>query len=490
MFSARSAVPFEPKILNKIPSRLSKHSLSVDVLALVFKSLDLAILGISGFADSRICSAWGLRCSGGEWTITGLATTFAALFVLYQSGVYQPNQLGRLGLRVPTILVATSLGCLLGLAVCAMMPVVTPALRVWPLLWLPSATLLLLVGDLSMIACLKWLVTTERLTRRVAILGQNAYGVDLALRINEDPKRTATVIGFYDGEVVGSARESSHFRGCIDNLVEDARAGLVDAVVITPPLLSLDQLSKATAALSSVNIDIFLAGPVLELARKAGYIDLIGDVPVLKIGRSPLRDLDLLKKDIFDRAIAAILLVIGLPFLLLVASAIKITSTGPALFRQPRTGFNNTMFDIYKFRTMYHDCEDVRVDRQVTRGDPRVTPLGRILRRTSIDEMPQLLNVLRGEMSLVGPRPHAPDTKAGDHLFQNVVSDYAMRHRVKPGITGWAQVNGWRGETRTRTEIENRVQHDLYYIDNWSLLLDVRILILTAIRELNSKVAF
>jgi lipopolysaccharide/colanic/teichoic acid biosynthesis glycosyltransferase len=168
--------------------------------------------------------------------------------------------------------------------------------------------------------------------------------------------------------------------------------------------------------------------------------------------------------------------------LLLVAAAIKLDSPGPLLFRQRRIGFGNQPFECLKFRTMYHHMTDALADRQTTRGDPRITRVGKWLRRLSLDELPQLLNVLGGEMSIVGPRPHAPNTKAGDKLFQDTVADYARRHRVKPGITGWAQVNGWRGETSTEREIEQRVLHDLYYIQNWSLGWDFRILVLTAVR--------
>ncbi len=156
------------------------------------------------------------------------------------------------------------------------------------------------------------------------------------------------------------------------------------------------------------------------------------------------------------------------PVLLVTALLIKLDSPGPVLFRQPRMGFNNRLFLCYKFRSMRQDAQDLLADKQTTRDDPRVTRVGRVIRKLSIDELPQLLNVLNGTMSLVGPRPHAPNTKAANKLFTDVVQQYAVRHRVKPGITGWAQVNGWRGETATVDQIQKRVACDLYYIENWS----------------------
>jgi exopolysaccharide biosynthesis polyprenyl glycosylphosphotransferase len=204
----------------------------------------------------------------------------------------------------------------------------------------------------------------------------------------------------------------------------------------------------------------------------------------------PLKDWDVLQKRIFDSTFALLLLVMLAPLMLLVAAMIKLDSPGTVLFRQPRVGFNNKLFNIYKFRSMYIHLTDLHADQQTTRGDKRITRIGKWLRKFSLDELPQLFNVLAGEMSLVGPRPHAPNTKAGEVPFNEVVSDYALRHRVRPGITGWAQVNGWRGETRTREQIENRVACDLYYIENWSLLLDVKILLLTVLREVVSRRAF
>jgi lipopolysaccharide/colanic/teichoic acid biosynthesis glycosyltransferase len=185
-----------------------------------------------------------------------------------------------------------------------------------------------------------------------------------------------------------------------------------------------------------------------------------------------------------------ILLIAAAPVFFGIAALIRLDSRGPVLFRQPRIGLNNQLFICLKFRTMYHHMEDRLADVQTARDDPRLTRVGRWLRRFSLDELPQLLNVLAGDMSLVGPRPHAQNTKAEGRLFAELVPDYPSRHRVKPGITGWAQVNGWRGETANIHQLRCRIEHDLYYIENWSLRLDFYILALTAVRGFMGPQAF
>jgi exopolysaccharide biosynthesis polyprenyl glycosylphosphotransferase len=209
-----------------------------------------------------------------------------------------------------------------------------------------------------------------------------------------------------------------------------------------------------------------------------------------RLQRPAMSEGGLLAKTAFDMTAAALLLIGILPTLVAVAIAIKLETRGPVLFRQPRIGYANQPFSVFKFRTMYHDMTDMMAARQTERGDPRVTRVGRLLRRLSIDELPQLLNVLRGDMSLVGPRPHAPHTNIDGYLLQGMVSDYVRRHRVKPGITGWAQINGSRGALRTPEQLKRRVRLDLIYIARWSLWLDIRILVLTLFREVFSKDAF
>jgi exopolysaccharide biosynthesis polyprenyl glycosylphosphotransferase len=214
-------------------------------------------------------------------------------------------------------------------------------------------------------------------------------------------------------------------------------------------------------------------------------------VPVLDLFDKPIADWDLVMKWVFDKIVGSLMLILLSPVLLLTALAVKLDSPGPVLFRQKRFGFNNDLVEVFKFRSMYVDKLDQGAAKLVTKGDPRVTRVGRFIRKTSLDELPQLLNVVFfGNLSLVGPRPHALQAKAADRLYDQVVDGYFARHRVKPGITGWAQIHGWRGETDTQDKIQKRVEHDLYYIENWSLLLDLLIILKTPASLLGDKNAY
>jgi exopolysaccharide biosynthesis polyprenyl glycosylphosphotransferase len=204
----------------------------------------------------------------------------------------------------------------------------------------------------------------------------------------------------------------------------------------------------------------------------------------------PLGEWGALLKSVEDKAIAALALILLSPVMAAVAVAVRLESKGPILFKQKRYGFNNELIEVYKFRSMYHNLSDADAAKLVSKGDPRVTRVGRIIRKTSLDELPQLFNVLKGELSLVGPRPHATKAKAADQLYYDVVDGYFARHKVKPGITGWAQINGWRGETDTTEKLQRRVEHDLYYIENWSLAFDLSILIKTPFALLKTESAY
>jgi exopolysaccharide biosynthesis polyprenyl glycosylphosphotransferase len=237
-------------------------------------------------------------------------------------------------------------------------------------------------------------------------------------------------------------------------------------------------------------VDIRLSAYGQKVRYRPRAYSYIGNLPCLDVFDRPLGDWGPILKTAQDKVIATVALVLLSPIVAIVGLAVKLESKGPIIFKQKRFGFNNELIEIYKFRSMYTDRTDKDAAQLVTKHDPRVTKVGRFIRRTSLDELPQLINVLKGDLSLVGPRPHATKAKAGEELYEHVVDGYFARHKVKPGITGWAQINGWRGETDTAEKIERRVEHDLFYIENWSLTFDLYILARTPLALLNTDQAY
>ncbi|MCX7900529.1 MAG: exopolysaccharide biosynthesis polyprenyl glycosylphosphotransferase, partial [Methylocystis sp.] len=279
--------------------------------------------------------------------------------------------------------------------------------------------------------------------------------------------------------------------GSGDELVEFARHTRLDLVIFTLPISAETRLLQMLRKLWVLPVDIRLAAHTNKLRFRPRSYSYIGRVPVIDVFDKPIADWDVIIKSAFDKIVGTICLILLSPIMALIALAIKLDSPGPVLFKQTRYGFNNEKIEVYKFRSMYVDQLDHNAVRLVTKGDPRVTRVGRIIRKTSLDELPQLFNVVfKGNLSLVGPRPHAMHARAADHLYDDVVDGYFARHRVKPGLTGWAQINGWRGETDTPEKIQKRVECDLYYIENWSIMLDVYILALTPFALIKAENAY
>jgi Undecaprenyl-phosphate glucose phosphotransferase len=273
-------------------------------------------------------------------------------------------------------------------------------------------------------------------------------------------------------------------------LIDFVRRDRVDLLIVTLPLTAEHRLLDVLKRLWVLPVDIRLSAYTQKMRFRPRAYSYIGNVPFLDVFDKPLTDWGQLLKTIEDKLIASVALSLLSPLFALVALAIKLDSKGPVFFRQRRYGFNNELIDVYKFRSMYTNMSDANASKLVTRDDPRVTRVGRILRRTSLDELPQLINVVKGELSLVGPRPHATHAKAQDKLYTDVVEGYFARHKVKPGITGWAQINGWRGETDTVEKIHRRVEHDLYYIENWSIFFDLYILLRTPFALFDTENAY
>jgi Undecaprenyl-phosphate glucose phosphotransferase len=395
-----------------------------------------------------------------------LIGSLVALFVLAR-GDTAPRRLRLAGAQAWLVATAVLAG-LAAMAGCmACLEPDTLLEQYWIPAWLLGAAGLLAAWRAVLGLALNALAGAGVLSRRVAVAGAPGLAAGVMERLTSSGTDWR-LVGVFDDTMPAA------------ELVEHCRHARVDAVVIAVPPRERERIAALRRQLSVMVADVYLLADIGDLAPAGAGVIEIADRPAIVIQRRPLTDWDALIKRMFDLVLTVILLVLLSPLMVVISCAIKLTSSGPVLFHQPRIGFDNRTMRMMKFRSMYHHHADLLADQQTTRHDPRVTPVGRWLRRLSLDELPQLFNVLDGSMSLVGPRPHAPNTKADGRLFPDVVADYAQRHRVKPGITGWAQVNGWRGETRTATQIEERVRCDLYYIDNWSLVLDAKILWRTA----------
>lgn len=326
--------------------------------------------------------------------------------------------------------------------------------------------------------------------RRLVVLGAGAQGRRFLERISEVRPYFTAVTGVFDRSYDGPEGEiAGHpVLGGFEDLVQAARRAEVDDIVVAMPWNADKELIETIEQLKELPVNVFISSDLVgfQLAFRPA-LGSFHELPMFEVVQRPISGWSSLLKKAEDLVLSLIALILLSPLLLLTAIAIKLDSPGPIFFKQSRLGFNNRPFAIYKFRSMYHEDIPEQQVQQATKEDPRITRVGRIIRRTSIDELPQILNVLNGTMSLVGPRPHALDH---NEEFAHQVRGYFARHKVKPGITGWAQVNGLRGETDTQDKIEARVEHDVYYAENWSLLFDLRIIMMTALVVLFQKNAY
>ena len=366
--------------------------------------------------------------------------------------------------------------------------------RVWFLAWYVSG-LAALIGERIVLALIvRRMTASGRLDRRTVIVGGGPAGEAVLRELSQQKHTDLRICGVFDDRtderspdvVAGYPR-----LGTVDDLVEFARHTRIDLVIFTLPITAEDRLLQMLRKLWVLPIDIRLAAHTNKLRFRPRSYSWIGNVPVLDVFDKPITDWNVVIKTVFDKAIGSLLLLLFSPLMLLIALAVKLDSRGPVFFRQLRHGFNNEEVWVLKFRSMYVDQLDHLAARQVTRGDPRVTRVGRFIRKTSLDELPQLFNVVfSGTLSLVGPRPHAVHAHAAERRYDEVVDGYFARHRVRPGITGWAQIHGWRGETDTPEKIQKRVECDLFYIENWSILLDLYILAMTPFALMKTENAY
>lgn len=326
--------------------------------------------------------------------------------------------------------------------------------------------------------------------RRVAIVGSGEGAAQAARIIEQAPWMGLRLVGVFD-DVSTRARADTlgwhgSLQGQFSDLLDAVKEHQVDVVYIDLPLDSSSRVRQWLDALADTTVSVYLVPEAFFAGPLRGRLANLGPLPTISLFETPFYGLSGRLKRIEDVVLSMVILIgITVP-MLMIAAAIKLTSPGPVLFRQKRYGIDGRQIEVWKFRSMTV-CEDGGEVKQATRDDPRITPLGRFLRRSSLDELPQFINVLQGRMSIVGPRPHALSHNA---LYRTLIKGYMLRHKVKPGITGWAQINGWRGETESLYKMEQRVEHDLWYINNWSLGLDLRIVLWTAIKGFGGHNAY
>ncbi len=446
------------------------------------------VAGLMRVVDVLVIAGTGLLAHGirfHDWTPP--ATTFYSLVIASIVGLnlfqlaesYNFKYVSNLYEQARRLLVAWPLVIVTLLVLGFATQTLDDVSRAWVGLWLGLGFVGLFAARVSIQAQVGAWHRAGRLTRNVVVIGAGEHGRRFVDHLRH-AERSVNLIGLFDDRRgrVPDYVAGYPVLGTIDDLLAFARHHPIDQVIVALPWGAEARLLSWMKKLRSLPVDVRLCPDMIGFHLPHSGVSHIGGVPLLNVFEKPLAGWDWIVKAAEDRLIASVILALIAPLMLTIALAIKLTSPGPVLFKQKRYGFNNEVIEVYKFRSMRVDTgqHGVGVVRQAQRRDPRVTPLGAILRRTSLDELPQFLNVLKGDMSIVGPRPHAV---AHNEQYARLIDEYLARHKVKPGITGWAQVNGLRGETETLDKMERRVQYDLFYIENWSLFLDLKIVLRT-----------
>lgn len=359
-------------------------------------------------------------------------------------------------------------------------------------LWLPLAPLSIIMLHSLRRSALSYLRTHGLNTRNYAILGGNALGKRLSVALAEMPWLGYHFVGFFDDRIENKQRREAEnmvedIAGDFKALLEKAQQGEIDHIYITLPLRAEKRINQLIHELADSTVSVNIVPDFFTFNLMQSKLSSVKGIPVVSVFDTPLNSsLDGATKRLEDLLLCAVILpIIAIP-MLIIGAAVRLTSPGPAIFKQTRYGVNGEPIEVWKFRSM-SVCENGGTIKQAQANDSRVTPLGNFLRRTSLDELPQFLNVLRGTMSVVGPRPHAV---AHNEYYRKQIQGYMLRHKMKPGITGLAQISGCRGETETIDKMERRIHYDLEYIRQWSVALDIKIVLLTIIKGFVGQQAY
>jgi putative colanic acid biosynthesis UDP-glucose lipid carrier transferase len=352
------------------------------------------------------------------------------------------------------------------------------------LAWALATPAALFVAHEALPRLLPRLLAAEGLRKSAVIAGANDLGRGLAARLQANPMHGVRFTGYFDDRA--ATRINEPVLGSIGALPEYVRTHGIDIIYVALPMASQPRILKLLEELRDTTASIYFVPDIFVSDLIQARVDTIGDLPVVAVCETPFYGFNGFVKRIEDYVLASLILAFIAPLLMALAIGVKLSSPGPVLFKQRRYGVDGRKIVVYKFRTMTV-AEDGEVVRQATRDDSRVTPFGAFLRKTSLDELPQFINVLQGRMSVVGPRPHAV---AHNELYRKLIRGYMIRHKVRPGITGLAQVNGYRGETDTVEKMKARIEYDLAYLRNWSLVLDLQVILKTIVVVLKKQNAY
>jgi Undecaprenyl-phosphate glucose phosphotransferase len=467
--------------------------LSPEIVSSVVKTADFAVIVFTSFAayvfyvEIYLADYHDLF----RYVATSVLSAFLFVIIYQQIGSYRLAQLSLLSRQLSLVVLAWC-GSIAILMVLAFITKASATYsRGWATIWIAGAAACLAISRcIFSLAIARW-THAGLFLRNVAVVGAGEVGKQFIEKLRDTRDSGTRIVGVFDDRRsrVLPLGEGIDLLGTTDDLLKFARTTQIDEIIVALPLNADQRLRVLFQKLKSVPADLRLSIEPLAGRIPVRGIDQIIDVPLLQIVDRPLKKWNGVMKKCEDMILASLLLVVFAPTMALIALIIKL-SPGPIFFIQDRFGYNNMPIRVLKFRTMYWDKCDRAGGQRTLQNDPRVTRFGRFLRSLSLDELPQLINVLKGEMSLVGPRAHPIAMMAGDRLYHEAVDSYLHRHRVKPGITGWAQIKGLRGEINTLERARLRVAHDLEYIEHWSLWLDVKILFITALTVFRRENAY
>ena len=459
------------------PAQLSEKLVVIDWAIIVIAAVIAKLVYVDGYLGGTHQTL--------PFALLGLILGFTVYLFYNEFGLYEPRAISNPSIEFGKLIGGLVLSFLVLIGSLYLLKIGEFFSRGWMLLWLGVGAIMLCLARIAVCNYLRQMIAEGRIRERIGIVG--AHHLVRQLKQSFDSSPEVEVAGVYDDRCRSSkSLVPLTVQGSIEDLIADARKGAFDHIIVAIPAVENDWTAKVVERLAVLPLDLHLYANPFKLPVAISGGRSFGDVQVhLVMSKPPLVRAQFVKS-VIDYSIAAGALVMLLPLFAVIALAIKADSSGPVFFRQRRYGQNQKVFSIYKFRTM-SVMEDGRSIKQAERNDSRTTRVGRILRRSSLDELPQLINVLRGEMSIAGPRPHA---LAHDEYYALEIPRYSWRHRIKPGITGWAQVHGFRGETKTCEAMRKRMEHDLYYIDNWSIWLDFEILFRTPFAIVTARSAY